>query len=134
MRAPAWIVPALVVAAAVLGVGGARLFAAPSLVLDYAAPPPDGPTHAASFLVEGVRCVDTAARAARQLDDEPGVIRLTAWAPRAKLEVTFDPAVTSAAALRDAIEGPVYDESAGEFRFGVYVVREIDGVKVEAKE
>ena len=130
MRAPWWIVPALVVTAASLGVTGARVFARPSVVRDYAPVPANAPAHAATFLVEGVRCVDTAERAARQLDGEPGVFRLTAWASQAKLEVTFDPSRTDVDALREALEGPVYDASTGEFRFGVYVVREVDGVKV----
>ena len=133
MRAPWWIVPGLVVTAATLGVTGARLFARPSVVRDYAAMPGNATVRATTFLVEGVRCVDTAERAARQLDDEPGVLRLTAWAPQAKLEITFDPARTDVDALRAALEGPVYDASTGEFRFGVYVVLDVDGVKVPDK-
>jgi len=131
MRAPAWIVPALVVAAAALGVGGARFLAAPSVVREYDAAPASGPLSVATFVVQGVRCVDTAAQAAGQLDGRAGVHRLTAWASQARLEVAFDPAATGVAAIRDALEAPVYDEATGEFVFGVYRVREIDGVKVE---
>ena len=133
MKAPRWIVPALVVTAAALGVTGARLFAQPSVVRDYAEAPANATVRATTFLVEGVRCVDTAERAARQLEGEPGVVRLTAWASQAKVEVTFDPSRTDPEALREALEDPVYDASTGEFRFGVYVVREIDGVKVPVK-
>ncbi len=128
MKAPLWIVPALVVVAAAAGIGGARLFAAPSVVRDFAATASE--ERRVVFVVEGVRCVDTAERASRQLEDVPGVIRFTAWAPRAKVEVTYDPAVTDPAAMKDAIEGPVYNETTGEFLFGVYAVREIDGVEV----
>lgn len=131
MKVPAWIVPALVIAAAGLGVGGSRLLAAPSVVHEYAATPSPGEAaRTATFVVQGVRCVDTAERAARQLDGEPGVIRLAAWASQARLMVTFDPSTTGADAIRDALEAPVYDESTGEFVFGVYTVREIDGVRV----
>lgn len=130
MTVTRWIVPALVVAAAASGVGGARLFAVPSYEHHYDAAVPAGGTRSVVFLVGGVRCVDTAERAARQLRDVPGVIRFTAWASRAKVAVEFDPGTTDAAALRDAIEGPVYDESTHEFLFGVYSVLEVDGVKV----
>ena len=127
MRVPHWIVPALVVVAAVAGVGGARLFAAPSVVRDFGAAPPGAAPRHVVFIVQGVRCVDTAERAARQLEDVPGVIRFTAWAARAKVEVIYDPAATGAPALKDAIEGPVFDEATGEFLFGVFAVREIEG-------
>ena len=130
MRAPAWIVPALVVVAAAAGVGGARLFAAPSVVRDFGAAAPEGAVRRAVFVVDGVRCVDTAQRAADQLAGTPGVVRFAAWASRAKVEITFDPAVTDASALREAIEGPVHDATTGEYLFGVYSVREVDGVKV----
>jgi len=127
MRVPHWIVPALVVVAAVAGVGGARLFAAPSVVRDFGRAAPDATLRRAVFIVEGVRCVDTAERAAKQLADVPGVIRFTAWAARARVEVTYDPAATTTSALQEALEGPVYNETTGEFLFGVFAVREIEG-------
>ena len=132
MKVSGWVVPALVVISAAIGVGGSRLLAAPSLVHEYAAAPSSGhDLQTARFVVKGVRCVDTAASAARQIDGEPGVIRLTAWAARAQLEVAFDPAATDVEAIREAIEAPVFDAATGEITFGVYVVREIDGVKVQ---
>ncbi len=130
MRVPRWIVPVLVVAAAAAGIGGARLFAAPSVVREFAIAAPESAPRRVVFLIEGVRCVDTAERAAAQLEDVPGVVRFTAWAPRARVEVTYDPAVTDASELKDAIEGPVYNEVTGEFLFGVFAVREMDGVEV----
>lgn len=134
VKVPAWVVPALVVACAAAGVGSARLFAAPSVVRNYAPIPSGISSRTAVFVVEGVRCVDTAEAAARQLVDVPGVFRLTAWASRAKVEVVFDPAAVNPAALAEAIEGPVLDEATGEFRFGVYSVREVDGVKVDRRQ
>jgi hypothetical protein len=120
-------VPALVAVLAMTGIGGARLFAAPSVVRDFGAAPPGAATRQVVFIVQGVRCVDTAERAARQLAEAPGVIRFTAWAARARVEVTYDPAVTTASALQEALEGPVYDEQTGEFLFGVFAVREMQG-------
>lgn len=134
VKVPAWVVPALVVACAAAGVGSARLFAAPSVVRDYAPVPTGISSRTAVFVVEGVRCVDTAEAVARQLVDVPGAFRLTAWASRAKVEVVFDPAAVSPAALAEALEGPVLDEATGEYRFGVYAVREIDGVRVDRRQ
>ena len=131
MRVSGWIIPTLVVAAAAIGVGGSRLLAAPSLVRDYAAPSPGRDLRTATFVVQGVRCVDTAEAAARQLDGETGVVRLTAWASRARLDVAFDPSTTDVGTIRDAIEAPVFDAATGEIVFGVYEVREVDHVNVE---
>ncbi len=137
MRAPAWIIPALVVACTAAGVGGSKLVVAPSLVREYAAgatqatAPADARTS--QFVVKGVKCVDTAERAAKQLDEVAGVLKLTAYASRARLEVTYDPAQVDAAALREAIEAPVHDEASGEYLFGLYEVIEMDGVKIESE-
>lgn len=133
MKAPAWVVPVLVVAFAALGVGGARFLAVPSVVKDY-------PGAAASDLrvttmvVEGVKCVDTAERAAAQLEGVPGVARFSAYASRNRVEVAFDPSRTSPEALREALEGPVYDPATGEFLFGVYRVVETDGLEIPKRE
>lgn len=128
MRAPAWLVPVLVVLFAALGVGGARVLMAPSVTRAYAAAAPDAATRTTTLVVKGVRCVDTAERAAKQLDGAPGVLRLVAYASRARLDVTYDPAATGVAEIVEAIEGPVHDEAANEFLFGLYRVVEIDGV------
>ena len=110
---------------------------APSLVREYAAGDAQAtsPTDArtSQFVVQGVKCVDTAERAAKQLDGVAGVQRLEAFASRARLEVTYDPAQVDAAALREAIEAPVHDEATGEYLFGLYEVIEMDGVKIESE-
>ena len=133
MRAPAWIVPVLVVACAAGGVAGAKLLVAPSLSEIYAVAAPDAPTRTSVFVVEGVKCVDTAERAARQLQGLAGVQRLEAYASRARVEVTYDPAVASAAAIREAFEAPVHDPATGEYLFGLYRVIEMDGEKIESE-
>lgn len=132
MRAPAWIIPALVVACTAAGVGGAKLVTAPSLARDYAVAAPGTAARTSVFVVAGVKCVDTAERAARQLDGMNGVLGLEAFASRARVEVTYDPALTSAAAIREAIEGPVHDDATGGYLFGLYEVIEMDGVKIES--
>lgn len=135
MRAPAWVIPLLVVACSAGGVAGARLLVAPSLVREFAAPGATPAADAAALrtsvlVVKGVKCVDTAGRAARQLDGLAGVRRLEAFASRARLEVTYDPALVDAAALREALEAPVHEPATGEYLFGLYEVVEMDGVKI----
>ncbi len=128
MKMTPWAVPALVVFFAALGIGGARLLAVPSVVRDYA-PARPGPRQTVVLVVDGVKCADTAERAANQLKDVPGVVRLVAYASRNRLDVTFLPEMAGVEAIRAAIEGPVYDESSGEYLFGVYKVVEVDGVE-----
>ena len=89
MKAPAWIIPVLVVACAAAGVGGSRLLVAPSLVHSYAATAPGVTTRTTQMVVEGVKCVDTAERAAAQLKGLDGVLRCEAFASRARLDVTY---------------------------------------------
>lgn len=126
MKAPQWVVPALVLAFAVLGVGGARFLAFPSVVKEFGAGAGRGlPTVV--MVVSGVKCVDTAERAAKQFAEVPGVVRFVAYASRNRVEVTFDPAQTGPSKLREALEGPVYDEVSGETLFGVFKVLELDG-------
>lgn len=131
MKAPAWIIPALVVACTAAGVGGSKLVTAPSLARDYAVAAPGAAARTSVFVVAGVKCVDTAERAAHQLDDLKGVLSLEAFASRARVEVTYDPVLTGAAAIREAIEGPVHDTTTGAYLFGLYKVIEMDGVKIE---
>jgi len=131
MKASPWIVPALIVACAAAGAGGARLFAAPSVTREFAAAAQGTAVRRVVFVVAGVRCVDTAEGVARQLAETPGALGFAAYASRGRVEVTYDPAVTDVPALIEAIEGPVYDEAAQEFRFGVYAVREVDGERID---
>lgn len=121
--------PALVVLFALAGLLGARLFAVPSVVVDLPAAA-TGTTRTTVLVVDGVKCVDTAERAAGQVRSLPGVSRFVAYASRNRVEVTFDPAVSSAGKIVEAIEGPVHDPATGEYLFHVYRVVEIDGVKV----
>ena len=133
MRTPAWIIPLLVIVCTAAGLGGSRLATAPSLTHDYTGAAPGADARTSVFVIEGVKCVDTAERAARQLDGMPGVARLEAYASRARVEVTYDPAATGAAAIRDAFEAPVHDPATGEYLFGLYKVIEMDGVKIESE-
>jgi hypothetical protein len=126
MRVPPWIVPLLVVLLALLGLGGSKLFAIPSVELDFAA----GQGRTVEMLVGGVKCVDTARRAASALEDLPGIYRYVAFASRNRIEVTYDPDRLGIEQLREALEGPIYDEGSGEFLFNVFEVIEIDGKPV----
>jgi copper chaperone CopZ len=126
MRVPPWIVPLLVLLLALLGLGGSKLFAIPSVEIDFAA----GQGRTVEMLVGGVKCVDTAQRAASALEDLPGIYRYVAFASRNRVEITYDPKRVAVEQLREALEGPIYNEDSGEFLFNVYEVIEIDGKPV----
>lgn len=132
MKVPRWIVPGLVILLTAAGLSAARLFAIPSLALDFSVDEAMGreSTQTAVFLVDGLKCVDTARRAASTLKGLPGVIRYVAYASHNRVEITFDPARINIEALREAIEGPVYDEEAGRVLFHLFKVLEIDRKEV----
>ena len=129
MRVSPWVVPVLVILATVLGIGGARLLAAPSFTQDYAAAG-GARVETVRFVVQGLQCVDTARQLAGQFADEPGVLRYVAYASRHEARVSYDAAVTGPQALRAAIEGPVVDEASGQIRFHQFEVRSMDGAKI----
>ena len=128
MRVSPWVVPVLVVLAAVLGMGGARFLAAPSFTRDYAAG--GARVETVRFVVRGLKCVDTARQVAGQFADVPGVLRYVAYASRHEAQVTYDAAVTDPQALRAAIEGPVVDEASGRILFHQFEVRSMDGATI----
>jgi hypothetical protein len=132
MRVPPFVVPALVVLLALLGLGGAKLFAIPSVEIDLPAAVENGapPGRTVEMLVDGVKCVDTARRAASALEDLPGLYRYVAFASRNRIEVTYNPERVSVEQLREALEGPIFDEDSGEFLFNAFEVIEIDGKPV----
>jgi hypothetical protein len=130
MKVPNWIVPPLIVLFTLLGLGAARLMAIPSVTLEFpAARQADAARRVdtVTLLVDGVRCVDTARRAASTLEDVAGVLSYTAYASRNRVEVGFDPDVTSAAQVAAALEGPVWEKETGEILFHQFKVLEIDG-------
>lgn len=126
MKVSGWVVPALVALAALAGIGGARLLAAPSYERDYAAIGSGRPVTV-RMVVRGLRCVDTARTLGGQLEAEPGVLRYVAYASRNEAQVTYDGAATDPAAIRAAIEGPVVDAENGEIVFDQFEVLTIDG-------
>ena len=131
MKAPQWIVPALIVVLTLAGLGAARLIAIPSVTLGFDGSDAPGPSRTVVLLVDGVKCVDTARAAASALEDLPGPRRFVAFASRNRVEVTFNPEQIGVESLVEALEGPIFDEETGEFLFGLYEVVEIDGRPVE---
>ncbi len=123
-----WWIPTAVLVLALFGIGSASLVAVPSYTRDFqpAAAARRG-QRTTVLLVEGLRCVDTAERAAVQLEGAPGIIRFEAFASRNRAEVTYATR-TDPAAIIQAIESPVYNEETGEVAFGVYRVVEVDGI------
>jgi hypothetical protein len=129
VRISRWVVPVLVVLSAALGIGGARLFAAPSFSRDFPAASPRRP-ETVRLVVRGLKCVDTARRVAGQLDGAPGVLRCVAYASRNEAQVTYDAAVTDPQAIRAAIEGPVFDATDGQILFHQFEVVSINGGRI----
>jgi copper chaperone CopZ len=127
MRVPQAAVPILVVLFALAGLGSARFLVVPTLTRDYAADAGSS-RRTVSFLVDGVRCRDTAERAFTHLDGLEGIARAEAFASRNEIRVTFDPGRTGAQAIREALEGPEFDAATGEIWFGRFRVIEMDGV------
>jgi hypothetical protein len=130
VRVSPWIVPALLILAAALGLGGARHLAAPSFTRDYAAAG-GARVETVRFVVGGLKCVDTARQLAEQFADEPGVLRCVAYASRNEAQVTYDAAVTDPQALRAAIEGPLVDEASGQILFHQFEVVSLDGDRIQ---
>jgi len=128
MKVSRWVVPVLIVLLIAAGVFGAGTFTIPSLTIDFPTEEKTAPEsiRTAVFVIEGVRCVDTARTAASALEDTPGVIRYVAYASRNRVEILYDATRTDEETLREAIEGPVYDQVSQEFLFHVFKVLEID--------
>jgi hypothetical protein len=127
MNVPRWIVPLLVVLLAATGLGSSKLFAVPSVELDFEPAADGAPSREITLLVDGVKCVDTARQAASTLEGMPGVLRFVAYASRNRVDVAYDPARVEVEQILDALEGPVFDEKSGEFLFGLFKIVEIDG-------
>jgi len=126
VKIPKAAVPALVVLFALLGLGSARFFAVPTLTRDFAAGGRN-PNRTATFLVEGVKCRDTAEKAFEHLVGLKGLGSAEAYASRNEIRVTYDPGVTGPQAIREALEGPEFDAATGEIWFGRFRVIEMDG-------
>jgi copper chaperone CopZ len=130
VRVSGWVVPILIVLAAAAGVGGARLFAAPSYERVFERNVKAVRPETARFVIRGLRCVDTARTVANQIGENPGVLRYVAYASRNEAQVTFDAATVDPSVIKEAIEGPVFDEQTGQILFHQYEVVSIDGNKI----
>lgn len=132
-RLPGWSVACLLVLATTGGLLAAEVVDFPTYERTYvsdAAPP--AATGSVTFIVDGVRCRDTAHRAADQLA-VVGVVRLVAYGADHRLDITYDPRETSPESLRAVIEGPVYDAESGEFHFHVYRVTEVRAARTTSE-
>jgi len=121
---PSWMLPVILITLTTAGVAGGRAFALPSYSHAYG-PAGSGARASSTLVVQGVRCVDTAATAARQLDGLPGVVSLVAYASRNQLKVEYDPALVGLDDISAALEAPVHDPATGEYLFHVFEVLEV---------
>lgn len=84
-----------------------------------------------NFTVEGVRCVDTAARAAQTLKELDGVGSVTAYASKNSMVVLYDNKKISPEKIIKVIEGPIFDTETGTYLLHQFKVLEIDNLKVD---
>jgi hypothetical protein len=131
LRVPRLLVPALVILAAALGLGAARFLEAPSFTKDYPCEGCGAGYRTAVFVVDGIKCVDTAERAASQLDGLKGVRHYVAYASQNRAEVVYDPDLTGPEAIQKAMEGPVYDAETQTFLYRQFRVVEMNGEGLE---
>ena len=126
------IIPILLAGAIMVGVTAGSIIAIPSYSQEYhSGSIAEENLRTTTFEIEGVRCVDTARRAAGQLEGMPGVVRFTAYASHRRVEIVYDEDQTDIDAIRKAIEGPMYDEASGKFYFHVFKVVQIDGQEID---
>jgi hypothetical protein len=131
MKAHPSIIPIFIVLCTLGGISASGLFSIPSFSIEFphAGFSPEN-LRTSKFLIEGLRCVDTATRAASTLKESPGVIRFVAFASRNTAEITYDPRLTNPDRMREMIEEPFFDKDTGEFIFNVFKIIEIDSTPV----
>ena len=122
-------VPILLVALVTVGTLAGNLISIPSFSQTYGniETVDEERRQTVTIEVSGVRCVDTARRAANQLEGVAGVLGLTAYASDHELVIEYDTAVVDVDRLVQALEGPVYDAQQNKFFFHVFTVVAIDG-------
>ena len=125
MKVPYTLVPVAIVLVTVASLWSTHLFSIPTLTVVYGEPA--GDVRTAHLLVQGVKCKDTAKRAASSLEDTPGLLRCVAYASYNRMEIDYEPGRISMDEIREMLEGPVYAKETGEFLFHQFKVIEIDG-------
>ena len=126
MKVSPWIVPILIIVLTLAGLIAAKHFAIPSAEVEFSKAPAGSHIQATIMVVDGVRCVDTALTAIKTLKNTPGIIKVTAYASHNRLEILFNPEYTNTDQIKEAIEGPIFDATAGEFLFNQYKVLKIN--------
>lgn len=123
-RLPGWSLAVLLALGTLAGLTAAEHLAFASVRRSYHEAAPDADLRRVTFDVDGVRCVDTAEIAAGQFAAAPGAVAFTAFAADHRVTIEYDARQTDPDRLRKALEGPVWSVRTGEFRFGVFKVRE----------
>ncbi|MBN2385260.1 hypothetical protein JXQ70_20485 [bacterium] len=133
MKIPNWSVPLIIVLMIALSVSAAKWFAIPSLTIDVINPAKleTMTTQVAEFIVSGVSCVDTARTASLAVISREGILRFVAYASHNRLEITYDPSLWTPAKIKDALEGPIYDQTTGNILFNQFSVLEMNGSQLQ---
>lgn len=129
MKMPYWSVPLLIVLIAVSSVMTAGMFSIPSVTIDFEQSDPKfhKELDKVIFIVDGVKCVDTARDAAINLYDLDGIHKFTAYASHNRVEILYDSQKVDIDTIIQSIEDPIFVEETGEILFDLYTVRKIDG-------
>ncbi|MGQ9603475.1 MAG: hypothetical protein ACUVUU_04630 [bacterium] len=110
-----WIVPSVLALMAISGVRGAKHISVPTLTYTN-----DqvhvGKIAKVDLIVEGVRCYGTANLLRQHLATHPGIVSLVAYGSKQRIVIEFDPSLTDANAISEAIESPVVTKR-GPIRF-----------------
>jgi hypothetical protein len=130
MMVSKWTVPGLIIFLTIFGITSSRIISIPSLTVEFGQVSPNQETRESVFLVDGVKCVDTARLAMSALKGLDGVFSAVAYASRNRIEVRYDPGLIDKFKISDAFESPIYDSENKEYLFRIFSVLEIDGSKL----
>lgn len=135
LRVASGVVPVSVVGLTVVALLSTRLFAIPTLSVEYEAPAGSTASmernQTVTMTVEGVSCKDKARLAADALSDTPGILRFVAYASYNRVRITYVPGSVTIPEIQEMLEGPVFVEETGTFLFNQYSVVEIDGRRID---
>lgn len=123
-KTPGWVVAMILVIATAGGLATAEQISFASYQRVYGVG--EGEEKTITFIVDGVRCVDTAMLAAGQLEGVAGVLSLTAHASDRRLQISYDAKGTNPQKIRASLEGPVFDKRSNVFLFNVFRVVRIE--------
>jgi len=124
-RVPLWAVPVPVIAVLLVGFSLNEPLTLPTAAASFYPVDSLARPAVATCTVEGVKCRGTAGFFIRRVSAFAGVAQVKTYAGLRKVEITFDQARITPAALRDSIDAPVVHPTTGEHIPGVFQCTEM---------